>query len=131
MATKPARSPEKKQQRTLVNDLKTTLRAANPTILKDRLYLSLIALNENDRVVVFKELFAALSDHHVNVHNHLLLLGGNPNQLLDATANDVALLIRYYRINALQLLDIVASVLERFAVLKQALATLQDEQVAA
>ena len=104
---------------------------ADPNLLKDRLYKSLMEMSEDDRNVFVHRLFTSLRTAGVNINNHMLLLGCNPNELLDATANDVAQLIRYYRINLPSLLDVVSQVSEQFPSLKQSLAEFPDQEMAA
>ena len=131
MSTKPVRQEERKRQATAPVDIKENLRTVNPTLLKDRLYQALIGMTESDRSAFCRRLFSALTASGVNVHNHMLLLGCNANQVMDATANDVALLIRYYRINLPHLLDVLATVVDQCPTVSQALGNLNSQEKAA
>src|SRR5205085_12251142 len=114
MSTKPVRQEERKRQVIPTAGMNVILRTANPTLLKDRLYQVLMSMTESDRSAFSRRLLASLTAAGVNVSNHMLLLGCNANQPYDATANDIALLIRYYRINLPHLLDVLATVLDQF-----------------
>jgi hypothetical protein len=131
MSTKPVRSEEKKRHAAAPVDFKSNLRNVNPALLKDRLYQTLIGMTESDRSAFTRRLITALTAAGVNVSNHMLLLGCNVNQVFDATANDVALLIRYYRINQPHLLDILVTVLDQFPAVSQSLGDLQSQGKAA
>jgi hypothetical protein len=131
MSTKPVRQEERKRHAAAPVDRKVNLRTVNPALLKDHLYHALIEMSENDRSTFTRRLFAGFTAAGVNVNNHMLLLGCNANRLLDATANDVALLVRYYRINLPQLLDVLATTIEQFPAISQALGDLKSQEKAA
>ena len=131
MSTKPVRPEEKKRQAIGPVDLRNNLRSVNPSLLKDRLYQALIGMTESDRSAFSRWLITALNAAGANVHNHMLLLGCNANQVFDATANDIALLIRYYRINFPHLLDVLVTVLDQFPNVSQAIGDLYSQDKAA
>ena len=131
MSTKPVRQEVRKRQASAPVDKKVNLRSINPTLLKERLYQALIGMSEVDRSAFTQRLFASLTAAGANVNNHMLLLGCNANRLLDATANDVALLIRYYHINLPHLLDVLTTTIDQFPSHFQTLGDLKNQEKAA
>ncbi|MCS6883943.1 MAG: winged helix-turn-helix domain-containing protein [Acidobacteriota bacterium] len=82
--------------------------------LRERLYMSIISLAEEDRSTFIDDLLRKLRLSGANVTNHLLLLGVHSGATEAASASDIALLLRYYRINYPNIFDVAVDVIEKY-----------------
>ncbi len=109
--------------------LKELLLKLNFEKLREKLYASIIALPEETRQAFIKDLLNQMRAARANVTNHLLLLGVHSGSSDAASASDIALLLRYYRINHLPTFDIAIEVMEKYPELNDALLTLEQEAI--
>lgn len=82
--------------------------------LRERFYISIMSLTEESRAQFIKELISGLRSIGANVTNHLLLLGVHSGRSEAASASDIALLLRYYRINHPAVFDKAVIIMEDF-----------------
>lgn len=109
--------------------LKELLLKFNFEKLREKLYTSIMALPEEIRNDFIKEVLNRMRAAGANVTNHLLLLGVHSGSTDAASASDIALLLRYYRINHLPTFDIAVEVMERYPALNDTLLELEHEAV--
>lgn len=83
--------------------------------LRERFYVSIMSLTEESRSLFVKELISGLNSIGANVTNHLLLLGVHSGRSEAASASDIALLLRYYRINHAAVFDKAVLIMDNFA----------------
>jgi len=94
--------------------LKNILMKVSINSLCEKFYNSIMALAEDLRATFIHELLAGMRAAGANVTNHLLLLGVHSGRAEAASASDIALLLRYYRINQPAIFDAAINIMERF-----------------
>jgi HB1, ASXL, restriction endonuclease HTH domain len=94
--------------------LKNILMKVSINSLCEKFYTSIMALAEDIRAAFIHELLAGMRAAGANVTNHLLLLGVHSGRAEAASASDIALLLRYYRINQPAIFDAAINIMERF-----------------
>ncbi|MEM4251362.1 MAG: winged helix-turn-helix domain-containing protein, partial [Candidatus Bathyarchaeia archaeon] len=107
--------------------LKELLLKFNFEKLREKLYTSIISLPEETRSAFIKDLLKQMRAAGANVTNHLLLLGVHSGSSDAASASDIALLLRYYRINHQPTFDTAIGVIEKYPELSEALLALEHE----
>ncbi|MBL8149824.1 MAG: winged helix-turn-helix domain-containing protein, partial [Blastocatellia bacterium] len=95
--------------------LKEALMKLSYDRLREKVYSSIMSLSEEFRGVFIKELIAGMRTAGANVTNHLLLLGVHSGSTEAASASDIALLLRYYRINHPKTFDEAVAIIEKFS----------------
>ncbi|MBI4854077.1 MAG: winged helix-turn-helix domain-containing protein [Acidobacteria bacterium] len=94
--------------------LKNILMKVSINSLCEKFYNSIMALAEDLRAAFIHELLAGMRAAGANVTNHLLLLGVHSGRAESASASDIALLLRYYRINQPAIFDAAINIMEKF-----------------
>lgn len=94
--------------------LKNILMKVSINSLCEKFYTSIMALAEDLRATFITELLAGMRAAGANVTNHLLLLGVHSGRAEAASASDIALLLRYYRINQPAIFDAAINIMEKF-----------------
>jgi hypothetical protein len=89
--------------------------------LCEKFYNSIMALAEELRTSFMRELISGVRAAGANVTNHLLLLGVHSGRAEAASASDIAVLLRYYRINQPSIFEAAIGIIERFPELTLAL----------
>jgi len=82
--------------------------------LREKVYSSIMTLAEELRSAFIKEVIEGVRAAGANVTNHLLLLGVHSGRSEAASASDIAVLLRYYRINYPKVFEAAIGVIERF-----------------
>ena len=100
--------------RSQVSRLKEVLMKLSFERLREKVYSSIMALTEELRATFMRELIIGMRATGANVTNHLLLLGVHSGRSEAASASDIALLLRYYRINHPSIFDNAVGIIERF-----------------
>jgi hypothetical protein len=110
-----------------VSRLREALLKLHIDMLRDRIYRCLINLKEDIRSDFIRKLMGRMRTAGANVTNNLLLLGVRLGQAETASATDIALLLRYYRINQPGIFDVAVAVIEEFPEVSSALSTVLSE----
>lgn len=95
--------------------------------LCEKFYNSIMSLPEDSRPLFTRDLIAGLRLAGANVTNNLLLLGVHSGRAESASASDIALLLRYYRINQPAIFDVAVSIMEGFPELTLALSESEND----
>jgi hypothetical protein len=101
-------------ERPQVSRLREALLKLSLERLREKLYCSIMALDEESRADFIRELIKGMRTTGANVTNHLLLLGVHSGRSDAASASDIAVLLRYYRINHPPYFDIAVGLIEHF-----------------
>ncbi len=115
------------EKRTKTPSIKEALMKLSLDRLWEKFYGSIITLVDELRVRFISELIQGLRASGVNVTNHLLVLGVHSGRLEAASASDIAVLLRYYRINQPSAFDKALSIIERFPEVTNMLADVDSQ----
>ncbi|MEW6733464.1 MAG: winged helix-turn-helix domain-containing protein [Acidobacteriota bacterium] len=110
-----------------VSPLREKLLKLSLELLREKFYGSIMSLDEELRARFISELIAGMRAAGVNVTNHLLLLGVHSGRSEAASATDIALLLRYYRINNPPVFDLAVDIIDRFPTLSTLLQETERE----
>lgn len=106
-----AEAPPKEQP---ISKLKDILMKTKLDRLCEKFYCSIMNMAEDLRANFIRELISGVRAAGANVTNHLLLLGVHSGRAESASANDIAVLLRYYRINQPSIFEEAVHIMERF-----------------